>query len=417
MTVALKCADLSGGGAFANNLDFLEPARYLVLPYLNADPVLALRLQDVGCAAVMPLGSPICSHRGLETRALLEIIIEQARVPVVVDAGLGAPSHAAAALETASRGTTAEQLTPILRRGRALTLDDFAALLSPAAAAHLETVARHSQALTQRNFGKVIRMFAPLYLSNKCVNICQYCGFSRNNPIPRITLPSSRCNARARCWPAAVSARCGSSLANTRSSSPTVTSPTCIQHLLTHFPSVSLKLGPLETADYLPLVAASCEGLVVYQETDHRPTYVELHTAGPKRDFAWRRDTVERGYAAGFRRLGIGALLGLHDWRTEALAVAAHALHLRKHCWTAYVTIWLPRLRDGLPPLGITSMSASTEPVGYSSFDENWAPGEQKGEPFHIADERPPELVAEAIRRHGDEPVWKDFDRSLVVAE
>ena len=161
VTVALRRADLSGAGdAFANILEFLEPSRYLilpntagamnaeeavriarlaraaglpswvkleihpdpnyllpdpietlkaaeilvkdgftVLPYINADPVLALRLQDVGCAAVMPLGSPIGSHRGLDTRAQIEIIVEQARVPVVVDAGLGAPSHAAAALE------------------------------------------------------------------------------------------------------------------------------------------------------------------------------------------------------------------------------------------------------------------------------------------------------------------------------
>ncbi|MEM8549553.1 MAG: thiazole synthase [Verrucomicrobiota bacterium] len=72
---------------------------WTVLPYINADPVLAARLQDIGCATVMPLGSPIGSNRGLETRAQLEIIIRQARVPVVVDAGLGAPSHAAAALE------------------------------------------------------------------------------------------------------------------------------------------------------------------------------------------------------------------------------------------------------------------------------------------------------------------------------
>jgi thiazole synthase len=161
VTVALKRADLSGGrDPFANILEFLEPDRYLVLPntagamnaeeavrlarlaiaaglpkwvkleihpdpnyllpdpietfkaaeilvregfvvmpYINADPVLARRLQDVGCATVMPLGSPIGSNRGLETRAQIEIIIEQATVPVVVDAGIGLPSHAAAAME------------------------------------------------------------------------------------------------------------------------------------------------------------------------------------------------------------------------------------------------------------------------------------------------------------------------------
>jgi thiazole synthase len=75
-----------------------------VLPYINADPVLAKRLQDVGTATVMPLGSPIGSNRGLETRGLLEIIIEQATVPVIIDAGLGAPSHAAAALEMGADG-------------------------------------------------------------------------------------------------------------------------------------------------------------------------------------------------------------------------------------------------------------------------------------------------------------------------
>jgi 2-iminoacetate synthase len=366
-------------------------------------------------------------------------------------------------LHGASLAATPAQFAPVLRRGRALTLDDFAALISPAAEPHLEELARHSQEHTQRNFGKVIRMFAPLYLSNECINTCKYCGFSRHNPIPRVTLPIAQVQREG----ALLASRGFRSLLLVAGEHPKFVSngyvTECVQRLLTHFPSMSLELGPLETAEYLPMVAAGCEGLVVYQETYHRPTYVEMHTAGPKKDFDWRMDTVERGYAAGFRRLGIGALFGLHDWRFEALAVAAHALHLRKHCWKAYVTISLPRLRpaagdfqpvnpmtdrqlaqlicafrlllpqaglvlstreaprlrDGLIPLGITSMSAgaSTEPGGYSSFDENWAPGEQKGEQFHIADERPPEAVAAAIRARGYEPVWKDFDRSLVVAQ
>lgn len=79
--------------------EILVKEGFTVMPYINADPVLALRLQDVGCATVMPLGAPIGSNRGIETRAMIEIIIEQARVPVVVDAGIGAPSHAAAAME------------------------------------------------------------------------------------------------------------------------------------------------------------------------------------------------------------------------------------------------------------------------------------------------------------------------------
>ena len=79
--------------------EILVKEGFVVLPYINADPVLALKLQDVGCATVMPLGSPIGSHKGLKTIDSIRIIIEQARVPVVVDAGLGAPSHAAAAME------------------------------------------------------------------------------------------------------------------------------------------------------------------------------------------------------------------------------------------------------------------------------------------------------------------------------
>src|SRR6266540_3248203 len=137
VTVALRRADLSGKhDPFANILEFVDPKRYLilpnwvkleihpdpryllpdpvetlkaaeilvkegfiVLPYINADPVIAKRLQDAGTATVMPLGSPIGSNRGIQTRDQIRIIIEQATVPVVVDAGLGAPSHAAEAME------------------------------------------------------------------------------------------------------------------------------------------------------------------------------------------------------------------------------------------------------------------------------------------------------------------------------
>jgi 2-iminoacetate synthase len=168
----------------------------------------------------------------------------------------------------------------------------------------------------------------------------------------------------------------------------------------------------MEIEPYRRLVQAGAEGLVVYQETYDRPIYAEMHTSGPKRNFDWRLETPERAYAAGFRRLGIGALYGLADWRFEALSVAAHADYLLRHCWKAQLTISLPRLRpcagdfappteltdrqlvqlvcafrlmfpdvglvlstrepaklrDGLIPLGITLISAGshTEPGGYT---------------------------------------------------
>ena len=85
----------------------------------------------------------------------------------------------------------------------------------------------------------------------------------------------------------------------------------CVRALAPDFSSISIEVGPMDTEDYAPIVEAGAEGLVVYQETYNRGVYAEMHTAGPKRDFNYRLDCAERGYAAGFRRLGIGALIGL----------------------------------------------------------------------------------------------------------
>src|SRR5690606_1217392 len=101
----------------------------------------------------------------------------------------------------------------------------------------------------------------------------------------------------------------------------------------------------LETEAYKPIVNAGCEGLIVYQETYHEPTYKEMHVAGPKKHYGWRMDTPERAYQAGFRRLGIGALFGLYDWRYEAIATAAHARYLQSACWKSQISISLPRMR------------------------------------------------------------------------
>lgn len=292
------------------------------------------------------------------------------------------------------------------------TLTDFGQLISPAGADFLETLGRRSRQITQQRFGKVIRLFAPLYLSNECINNCKYCGFSRDNPILRVTLGVDEVLREARAL-----AQAGfRNVLLVAGEHPKFVSNhylrDCVAALHAEIPSVSLEVGPMETADYRPLVAAGADGLVVYQETYDRAVYSDMHTSGPKRDFDWRLETPERAYAAGFRRIGIGALYGLADWRYEALCVAAHAEYLLRNCWKAYLTISLPRLRpcagefeplthvsdrelvqlvcalrimfpdvglvlstrepaklrDGLIPLGITLMSAGshTEPGGYT---------------------------------------------------
>jgi 2-iminoacetate synthase len=293
-----------------------------------------------------------------------------------------------------------------------LALEDFAHLISPAGAKLLEPLSRRSQRMTRQRFGKVMRLFAPLYLSNECINACQYCGFSRDNPILRVTLTPEDVRREAR-------ALLGQGFRNillVAGEHPKFVSTDymarCVSVLHEEVPSLSLEVGPMETDEYWPIVRAGAEGLVVYQETYDRAVYAAMHTAGPKRNFDWRMETPERACAAGFRRIGIGALYGLGDWRLEAISVAAHAAYLLRNCWKAQLTISLPRLRpcagefqplthlsdrelvqlvcafrllfpdvglvlstrespklrNGLIPLGITLMSAGshTEPGGYT---------------------------------------------------
>ncbi len=304
------------------------------------------------------------------------------------------------------------EVASILDAGGPQRLEEFAALLSPAAGAQLERLARSSMGLTRQRFGRVIRLFAPLYLSNECINNCAYCGFSRDNAILRVTLTPDEVVREAR----ALREQGFRNLLLVAGEHPRFVSEgyleTCVRAVAAEVPGVSLEVGPMETPEYRGLVAAGAEGLVVYQETYDREVYSQVHTLGPKKDFDWRLATPERAYAAGFRRLGIGALFGLADWRHEALAVAAHAQWLLRHCWKAQVTISLPRLRpcagafqpltqlpdremvqlicafrlllpdaglvlstrepaalrDGLLPLGITLASAGshTEPGGYT---------------------------------------------------
>jgi len=306
---------------------------------------------------------------------------------------------------------TAADVESVLAK-RDLGVLDFAVLISPAASDLLEPLCSRSRTLTRQRFGRVIRLFAPLYLSNECINNCSYCGFSRDNAILRVTLSVDEVLREGR----ALKDQGFRNVLLVAGEHPRFVSNgyllDCVRALHNELPSISLEVGPMETAQYDSIVRAGADGLVVYQETYDRELYAQLHTAGPKRRFDWRLETPERAYAAGFRRLGIGALYGLADWRSDAIAVAAHAQYLLRNCWKAQLTISLPRLRpcagefqpltkvtdrdlvqlvcafrlllpdaglvlstrepaqlrNGLIPLGITLMSAGshTEPGGYT---------------------------------------------------
>jgi 2-iminoacetate synthase len=354
-------------------------------------------------------------------------------------------------------------------------VERFERLVAQKSDLELEAMAQASRSLTVQNFGRTMRLFAPLYLSNECINNCRYCGFSRDNPILRVTLDVDEVVAEARHL-----ARHGfRQILLVAGEHPKFVSgdylTECVRALRPDFSSISIEVGPMETEDYVPIVRAGAEGLVVYQETYNRGVYTEMHTSGPKRDFNFRVDCAERAYAAGFRRLGIGALIGLSRWQDEAVALAAHLDHLFKHCWQAQITVSLPRLRpaagefrplfsmtdreltqlvcalritfpqlgivlstreraavrDSLALIGVTMMSAGshTEPGGYTRQGREHlhrtvrgrivAPDYQDGEDqlatgqFEISDERSPAEIAALLRCRGLEPVWKDWDQAL----
>lgn len=365
-----------------------------------------------------------------------------------------------------------KQPTPLMRR--------FAQLIDEATGGPLEELARQSQQTTRRHFGKTMRLFAPLYVSNECVNNCSYCGFSRDAGIFRTTLTVDQVVTEARHLH-------GLGFRNVllvAGEHPKFVSDgylqNCLDALKPFIPTLALEVGPMEDDQYSEIVGHGAEGLVVYQETYHRATYQKLHTAGPKKNFDWRLDCPERAYAGGFRRIGIGALFGLANWKFEALALCAHLEYLYKHCWKAQFTIAFPRmrpyagnyeyepdpelylpdkafvrliavfrllfpqvgivvstrepapLRDAIATLGVTHMSAGakTEPGGYTGAGSDDLHLTVKGrrvelqeksgcekatEQFQIHDTRSPAEVAEMLRGQNLDPVWKDWDESLLA--
>jgi 2-iminoacetate synthase len=336
---------------------------------------------------------------------------------------------------------------------RSLGPGELFALLSPVAEEYLEEMAQRAQALTEQRFGRVINFFAPLYLSNESTNSCAYCGFNVGNRVQRLTLTVEQAEKEAK-WIQGLGFR---HLLLVSGEAPHIVSMEYLRQVTARlrslFASISVEIYPLETSSYQQLVSYGVDGLVVFQETYDEGRYREVHRAGRKRDFRWRLEAPDRGGQAGFRRLGLGSLLGLNNWRVEGFFLGIHARYLMRRYWKSHVSISFPRLRpaagefeppspvsdkhlvqlitalrlylpdaglvlstresaslrDHLIPLGITSMSAGshTEPGGYTQ--ETGAEAQ-----FSIADNRPPEVVASMIRQMGYDVVWKDWDAEFL---
>ncbi len=325
-------------------------------------------------------------------------------------------------------------------------LNDFAALISENARKHyLDVMAVMSEQITRRRFGRCVNMYLPLYLTNLCNNKCAYCGFSAMNKFKRVVLTLDE-----------IKEECEAINALGYKNILLVTGENERRGGMDYFRQVlplvknyadylQMEVQPLSVEDYAELKELGLDSVSVYQETYHPEYYKKVHLAGKKADMRWRMETPDRLGQAGIDKVGIGALLGLYDFRVDLCATAMHLLYMREHYWKTQMSISFPRLRpaaggfapmtvvndaklvqiicawrifdneldltvstresasfrDLIIPLGITAVSAgsSTEPGGYAhkgKYLEQWT----------VNDDRSVEEVVAALKHNGFEPVF-----------
>jgi 2-iminoacetate synthase len=224
-------------------------------------------------------------------------------------------------------------------------LEDFKALISPAAAPYLEDMAQLSHRLTQKRFGRVIQLYIPLYLSNECQNICTYCGFSYDNQLKRRTLAAGELLKEV-----AAIREMGYEhvLLVSGEANQTVGVDYFVKALEVvrpHFAHISMEVQPLEQKDYSLLMQHGLNTVLVYQETYHREDYKLHHPKGRKSNFGYRLDTPDRLGKAGIHKMGLGVLIGLEDWRTDSWFTALHLQYLERRYWKTRYSLSFPRLR------------------------------------------------------------------------
>lgn len=331
-----------------------------------------------------------------------------------------------------------------------LDMDDFMALISPAATKYLEPMAELSRKYTLQRFGKTVSMYIPLYITNSCTNFCVYCGFNHNNPIKRVILTEEEILNELHAIK-----KLGNfeNLLIVTGENPKDAGVDYLEKALQLarplFANLSIEVMPLKSEEYERLTHSGLHGVVCFQETYNRARYNVYHPKGMKSKFEWRVDGFDRMGQANVHKIGLGVLIGLEDWRTDVTMMARHLRYLQKHYWQTRYSVNFPRMRPSeghfqpnvvmndkelaqlifafrifdhdvdisistrenatfrkhIIPLGATSVSAGskTEPGGYSTYP-------QALEQFHISDERTPAEVAAEIQQLGYEPVWKDWD-------
>ncbi|WP_301743780.1 2-iminoacetate synthase ThiH [uncultured Duncaniella sp.] len=353
-------------------------------------------------------------------------------------------------VDSASEADVRRVLAKARRNVKPLTPEEFAILISPAADAFLEEMAQLSRHYTLERFGNTISMYIPMYVSNACTNKCVYCGFNHDNPFTRTTLTfdqiEDECKAIKDLGPF-------ENLLIVSGEYPSLCGVEYLEKALKrcrpYFHNLTIEVQPMKAAEYERLTHSGLNGVVCFQETYHKEAYKKYHPQGMKSHYAWRLNGFDRMGEAGVHKIGMGVLLGLEDWRADVVMMARHLRYLQKRYWRSRFSVNFPRMRpsesgyqpkvvisdrelarltfafrifdhdidisfstreapsyrDNIMRLGVTSMSAGsqTEPGGYATSPEAL-------EQFEVSDDRTPADVAQAIRDHGYEPVWKDWD-------
>lgn len=353
-------------------------------------------------------------------------------------------------VESATEADVDRVLAKARRNSQRLTPEDFAMLISPAAASRIEEMAALSSRFTGERFGKTISMYIPMYVGNACTNKCVYCGFNHDNPFERTILTMEQieeeCKAIKRLGPF-------ENLLIVSGEYPSLCGVEYLENVLhtcrPYFHNLTIEVQPMRSADYERLTHSGLNGVVCFQETYHREAYRTYHPHGMKSHYDWRLNGYDRMGEAGVHKIGLGALLGLEDWRADTVMMARHLRYLQKKYWKSRYSVNFPRMRpsesgyqpktvisdrelamltfafrifdhdvdisystreapwfrDNMMRLGVTSMSAGskTDPGGYAS-------GPESLEQFEVSDERTPREVEASIRAHGYDPVWKDWD-------
>ena len=336
-----------------------------------------------------------------------------------------------------------------------LDVEDFMALISPAAEPYLETMAQLSYRYTRERFGNTMQIFIPLYITNSCTNSCVYCGFHVSNPMKRVILTEEEMVNE---YKAIKQLGPFENLLIVTGENPVKAGVPYLARALDlarpYFSNLKIEVMPLSVEEYEELTHHGMNGVICFQETYHKANYNIYHPRGMKANFEWRVNGFDRMGQAGVHSIGMGVLVGLEkEWRTDITMMAYHLRYLQKHYWKTKYSFNFPRMRPsengGFQPnvvmsdrelaqvtfatrifdhdvdisystresasfrnhmarLGVTTMSAEskTDPGGYYSYP-------QALEQFHVSDERKTGEVAAALRALGIEPVWKDWDQSF----